>query len=279
MKKKISAFNIFRWILLTVMGVLFAFPFYWMFTTSVKPQDEIFTFPPQLIPTSIQFNSYVEAWAMQDFTLYMLNTFKIMLFNIVLCVGVSAFVAYGFSRFQFRGKNLLFSIVLATMIIPSEILIIPQYLQFNAFQWLNTHYPLIIPQAFGNPFFIFLMRQYLSGIPKDLDEAALIDGCGRLRTFFKVILPLLVPVITTCAIFQFMSTWNDYMGPMLFLQTRDTWTMSLGIASLNSEKVYSTVNRGHRMAMSTIFSIIPLFAFLLAQKKLIGGISTTGIKS
>ena len=123
------------------------------------------------------------------------------------------------------------------------------------------------------------MRQYLSGIPKDLDEASLIDGCGRLRTFFKVILPLLVPVITTCAIFQFMSTWNDYMGPMLFLQTRDTWTMSLGIASLNSEKVYSTVNWGHRMAMSTIFSIIPLFAFLLAQKKLIGGISTTGIKS
>lgn len=279
MKKKITIYQVLRWVILTALGVLFAFPFYWMFTTSVKPQEEIFMFPPRLIPGSIDFSSYAQAWGMQNFPRYLFNTFKIMLFNIVLCVGVSALVAYGFSRFRFKGRNFLFTVLLATMIIPSEILIIPQYLEFNAFHWLNTHLPLIVPQAFGNPFFIFLMRQYLSGIPRELDEAAMIDGCGRLRTFFLVILPQLVPVLTTCMIFQLMSTWNDYMGPMLFLQTRDTWTMSLGIASLNSEGVYSSVNWGHRMAMSTIFSVIPLTAFLLAQKKLIGGISTTGIKA
>lgn len=278
MKKKISVFNIFRWCLLICLGVLFAFPFYWMFVNSVKPLDEIFVYPPELLPSSINFKSYIEAWNMQDFPRYLFNTLKLLLFNVILSVGVSAIVAYGFSRFHFKGRDFIFAVVILTMIIPSEILIIPQYLQFNMLGWLNTHLPLIVPQAFGNAFYIFLIRQYLSGIPRDLDDAARLDGCNRMQVFLKVIVPLIIPVLVTCALFQFMATWNDYMGPMLFLQTRDTWTMSLGLASLNSEQVYSSVNWGHRMAVSTIYSAIPLGVFLLCQKKLIGGIATTGIK-
>lgn len=278
MKRKFSVINIFRLCLLACLGVVFAFPFYWMFINSVKPLNEIFVYPPELIPSSINFNSYVEAWNMQDFPRYLLNTIKLLFFNVVLSVGVSAVVAYGFSRFRFKGRDFIFSVVILTMIIPSEILIIPQYLQFNMLGWLNTHLPLIVPQAFGNAFYIFLIRQYLSGIPQDLDEAARLDGCNRMQVFLRVILPLIVPVLVTCALFQFMATWNDYMGPMLFLQTRDKWTMSLGLASLNSEQVYSSVNWGHRMAVSTIYSAIPLGVFLVCQKKLIGGIATTGIK-
>ena len=242
---------------LTLLGILFVFPFYWMFTSSVKPLDEIFLYPPKLLPSSISFTSYSEAWSMQDFNQYLLNTLRIMAFNIVWCIGMSAVVAYGFARFKFRGRNMLFAIVLATMIIPDEILFIPRYVLFNRFGWLNTHAPLIVPRAFGDPFFIFLVRQYLMGLPRELDEAATIDGCGRVRVFMNILLPLLLPVLTTCVIFQFMNTWNDYMGPLLYLQTRDTWTMSLGLASLNSEQVYSSVNWGHRMAISSIYAIVP----------------------
>ena len=216
---------------------------------------------------------------MQNFNLYLLNTFKIVIFNILFAVGSSAVVAYGFARIRFAGRNMLFLLVLATMIIPGEVLIIPQYIEFKIFGWLNTHLPLIIPALFGNAFYIFLIRQYLKSIPFELDEAAIIDGCSRPEIFYRILLPLLTPVLSTCIVFQFMGSWNDYMGPLIYLQTRDKWTFSLGIASLNSEQLYSAVNWGHRMAMSTIFSLFPLIIFLLAQEKLIGGISTTGIKA
>lgn len=267
-----------RVIVLLVLSVLFLFPFYWMFTTSIKAPQDMFLFPPKLIPSPITFQAYHEAWAMQNNTQYLLNTIKIACINVVLAILSSTVVAYGFARLRFKGKDVLFMVVLATMILPSEVLIIPQYLEFNAFGWINTHFPLTVPAAFGNPFYIFLIRQYLMGIPYDLDEAALLDGCGRMRILVRILIPLLLPVMATCAIFQFMASWNDYMAPLLYLSTRDTWTLSLGIASMNSEKLYSSVNWGHRMAMSTIFSSVPLLVFFFAQKQLIGGIATTGLK-
>lgn len=267
-----------RWIVLIILSVVFIFPFYWMFSTSIKMGEDIFAFPPKLIPYPFSFKPYVEAWNMQNFNLYTLNTFKIVLLSIVFAVLSSAIVAYGFSRIRFKGREFLFLLVLATMIIPAEVLIIPQYIEFKYFGWLNSHLPLIVPALFGNAFYIFLIRQYLKGIPFELDEAATIDGCNRLQIFYRILLPLLMPVLSTCIVFQFMGSWNDYMGPLLYLQTRDKWTLSLGIASLNSEQLYSSVNWGHRMAMATVFSLFPLLVFFLAQEKLIGGISTTGIK-
>lgn len=267
-----------RWVSLLLLSIVFLFPFYWMLTTSIKQGKDIFAYPPQLIGFPITFQHYLEAWNMQNFTLYLVNTIKIVLFSIVFAIGSSSFVAYGFSRMEFRGRKILFMIVLATMIMPSEVLIIPQYLEFTKFGWLNTHLPLIVPTLFGNSFFIFLISQYMRGIPCDLDEAAKIDGCNKLKIFLSIILPLLKPVLATCVIFQFMNSWNDYMGPLIYLQTRDQWTMSLGIASMNSEQLYSSVTWGHRMAMATIFSIFPLTLFFFAQDKLIGGISMSGIK-
>lgn len=257
---------------------IFLFPFYWMFTTSIKLGQDVFSYPPKLFGFDVTFKNYAEAWEMQNFSLYLFNTLKIVVFTIAFSVGSSAFVAYGFSRIKFKGKKFFFLLVLATMVMPTEVLIIPQYLEFNRFGWLNTHLPLIVPTMFGNAFFVFLIYQYLKGIPMDLDEAAKIDGCGRLKIFLKIILPLLKPVLATCTIFQFMNSWNDYMGPLIYLQTREHWTMSLGIASMNSEQLYSSVTWGHRMAMSTVFSLFPLTVFFLAQDKLIGGISMSGIK-
>lgn len=267
-----------RWCVLALLSVVFLFPFYWMFTTSVKLGKDVFAYPPKLFGFAVTWQYYWEAWNMQDFTLYLLNTLKIVGFGILFSVGSSAVAAYGFARIEFKGRKFLFLLVLATMIMPSEVLIIPQYLEFNMFGWLNTHLPLIVPTLFGNAFFIFLICQYMKSIPMDLDEAAKIDGCGRVKIFLRIILPLLKPVLATCVIFQFMTGWNDYMGPLIYLQTRDQWTMSLGIASMNSEQLYSTVTWGHRMAMSTIFSIFPLLVFFFAQDKLIGGISMSGIK-
>lgn len=267
-----------RWIVIVLFAIMFVFPFYWMFSTSIKMGKDMFAFPPKLIPYPFSFKSYAQVWEMQNFTIYTLNTIKIVVFNIIFAIGSSAIVAYGFARIKFRGREILFLLVLATMIIPEEVLIIPQYLEFKYFGWLNSHLPLIIPALFGNAFYIFLIRQYLKGIPTELDEAATIDGCSRWKVLYKILLPLLVPVLSTCVVFQFMGSWNDYMRPLIYLQTRNYWTLALGIASLNSEQLYSSVNWGHRMAMSTIFSLIPLIVFFFAQEKLIGGISTTGIK-
>lgn len=263
---------------LLMLGMLFLFPFYWMLTISIRPADQVFTFPPNLLPFPATLNAYAQAWSMQNNWLYTWNTIKIALCNVILAVLSSAVVAYGFARIRFPGRDKLFALVLATMILPGEVLIIPQYLEFNAFGWLNSHLPLIVPAAFGNPFYIFLIRQYCMGLPYDLDEAAVIDGCSRLRVFWNILLPLMVPALITCCVFQFMASWNDYLQPLLYLSTREQWTLSLGIASMNSEKLYSSVNWGHRMAMATIFSSVPLLIFFLAQKRLIGGIATTGIK-
>lgn len=272
-----------RLAILIVLSIIFIFPLYWMFSSSIKLGTDIFAFPPKLLPYPFSFKSYVEVWTVQNFTLYTLNTLKIAFFNIVFGVGVSAIVAYGFARFRFRGKEALFLLVLATMIIPEELLYFTQYFEFNWFGWLNTHLPLIVPALFGSgkAFFIFLICQYLKGIPFELDEAATIDGCNKFQVFYRIHLPLITPALVTCAIFQFFWSWNDYMGPLMFLYTRENWTLSLGIASLNSEQlggIYSMVKWEHRMAISTIFSIAPLIIFLIAQKKIIGGISTTGIK-
>lgn len=279
MKRKGIPFSrIFRYFVLVFLSILFIFPLYWMFSTSLKTGTDIFAFPPKLIPNPITFEWYGEAWTMQDFTRYLINTLKIVVCNVVLAVLSSALVAYGFARIKFRGRNIFFMVVLATMILPNEVLILPQYMEFNLLGLINSHAALVIPNMFGVPFFIFLIHQYLKSISLDLDEAARIDGCNRLQIFFRILLPLLMPVLATCVIFQFMNTWNDYMGPLIYLQTRDKWTMALGIASINSERLYSSVNWGHRMAMSTLYSIPPLLMFFFAQEKLIGGISMSGLK-
>lgn len=268
-----------RYTLLTMFSLVFFFPFYWMFVSSLKTQKDMFSYPPVFLPKEITFQNYADAWISQNFTLFTFNTLKIVIFTVVAIPLVSAFAAYGFSRFRFKFKNIIFSILLATMILPEEVLIIPRFLEFNKIGWINTFLPLLIPGLGGSAYFIFLMRQYMDSIPKELDEAAGIDGCGKIYTFVRVILPLMKPIIAACVVFQFMFSWNDYLWPLIYLRTPDKWTLSLGIAAMFSEKTHTTTIWGQSMAMASIFSFVPLVVFFFAQKKLIGGIATSGIKS
>lgn len=271
--------NILRYAILIVFSMIFFFPFYWMFVSSIKYQDDLFAYPPVFIPNKITFQNYIDAWTSQNFTRYTCNTLIITVISVIVIIFVSALVAYGFSRYQFKFKNVLFSILLATMILPDEVLIIPRFLEFNEIGWINTFLPILIPGLGGSAYFIFLMRQYMGGIPRDLDEAANIDGCGRFNIFAKIIFPLLKPIIATCVVFQFMASWNDYLWPLIYLRSPDNWTLSLGIAAMFSEKTHTTTIWGQSMAMASFFSFVPLLVFFFAQKKLIGGIATSGIKS
>lgn len=268
-----------RYLFLAAAALLFFFPFYWMFISSVKTQKDMFAYPPVFFPKEITFSNYINAWNSQDFTLFTTNTLQIVLFTVIVVPLTSALVAYGFSRFRFRGKKAVFSILLATMVLPDEVLIIPRFLEFNAVGWINTFLPILVPGLCGSAYFIFLMRQYMDGIPRDLDEAAALDGCGKFYTFVRIVLPLMTPILATCVVFQFMFSWNDYLWPLIYLRTPDKWTLSLGIAAMFSEKTHTTTIWGQSMAMASFFSFVPLVVFFLAQKKLIGGIATSGIKA
>lgn len=275
-KKKMN--TTVRYLLLIGISAIFLFPFFWMVSTSLKIDSDIFAYPPKLFPSPMKIKNYIEAWNSQNFTLYTFNTIKITGFSILFSVASSALVAFGFARLRFPGRNILFIVVLATMMIPAEVQTIPLYIEFKYLGWINSHLSLIVPKLFGNAFFIFLIRQFMMGIPRELDEAAKLDGCNHFQIFYRIMLPLLVPVLTTCIIFQFLWSWNDFFGPLIFLQTRDTWTFSLGVAAFKNE-VYGRVIWNQMMAIATIYSIIPLLVFFFSQDKLIGGIATTGSKN
>ena len=282
MKSKLTNISmrqkIFRYTLLLILSIGFLFPFFWMVSSSVKTDIDIFAYPPKLLPNPVKWRTYLDAWTSQPFNHYTFNTLKITLSSIVFSIFSSAIVAFGFARLEFKGRDKLFFLVLATMMIPSEVLTIPLYVEFKYLDWINTHKALIIPTMFGNAYFIFLIRQFMLGIPKELDEAAKIDGCNNLQIFLKIMLPLLIPVLTTCMIFQFLWSWNDFFGPLIFLQTRDKWTFSLGVAAFKNE-VYGHIVWNQMMAIATIYSIVPLLVFFFSQDKLIGGIATTGSKN
>ena len=248
-----------------------------MLITAIKPEAEIVLFPPKLFPWPINFKIFGDAWTAKNFSLFLLNTLKIAFFNVIFVTISSSLVAFGFARMQFPGKNILFIILLATMMIPYEVQIIPLYIGYKYIGWLNTHLPLIVPSLFSTAYFVFFMRQYMMGIPIDLDEAATIDGCGPFQIWYRIILPLIKPVLASCIIFQFLWCWNDFFGPLIFLQTPDKWTFILGISALKGDRVYIPWNK--MMAITTLFSIPPLIVFFLAQDKLIGGLATTGLKN
>lgn len=277
-RKNEKIYNFIKYVLLVILSIIFMLPFLWMVTSSLKLDVDIFAYPPKLLSIPIQFRTYIDAWKSQNFNLFTFNTIKITVLSTIFSVGSSALVAFGFARLKFPGRKFLFVLVLATMMIPGEVQTIPLYIEFKYLHWINTHLPLIVPKMFGEAFFIFLIRQFMMGIPSELDEAAKLDGCNNFQIFYKIMLPLLVPVLTTCVIFQFLWSWNDFFGPLIYLQTRDKWTFSLGVAAFKNQ-VYGHVVWNQMMAIATIYSIVPLLVFFFAQDKLIGGISTTGLKN
>jgi len=262
------------WALLLAGSVLFLLPFLWMVSTSLKLSEDVFTVPPRWLPDSFQWRNYVDGWTILPFTTFLRNslvvTFANVLGNLVSC----SLVAYGFARLRARGKNVLFILLLATLMIPREVTIVPRFLLFSEVGLVNTLLPLILPAWFGYPFFIFLLRQFFMTIPRDLDDAARIDGATHLRILFDVILPLSKPALATVAIFSFIGNWTNLLDPLIYLRSTELYTLALG---LNLFRGQNFTQFNMLMAVSIITLLPVLVVFFVAQRTFIRGVTLTGM--
>lgn len=254
-------------------AILIFFPFAWTISTSLKTEQQTLEYPPTWIPDPVQIENYPDALTARPFGRYYLNTTIITVFSVVGQVLSSAVVAYGFARFHFPGRNVLFLIVLSTLMIPFHMLIIPRFILFKYLGWLDTFLPLIIPNFFGGAFSIFLLRQYFLTIPLDLDEAAKMDGANSFQRFTRIILPLARPALGAVAVFEFMSSWNDFFGPLIYLSSERNYTVSLGLAAFRND--YFTAWHLY-MAAAAVAMLAPLVVFFIAQRYFISGIALTG---
>ena len=270
--------SVIKHILLIATGFLMIYPLLWMLVSSFRPTDEIFR-DTSLIPKGITLANYTYGWSAlnQPFGHYLINSGIVVLGCIIGNVLSCSLAAYAFARLKFTGRTILFAIMLLTIMIPYHVVLVPQYILFQQFGWVNTFLPLIVPKLLAtDAFFVFLMVQFIRGLPKELDEAARIDGCGHFNTFLRIILPLMVPAVATTAIFTFIWMWNDFLSSLIYLIDPSMYTVPLALrAFLDST---GSSNWGAMFAMS-IVSLIPVFlAFLFGQRFLIRGIATTGIK-
>ena len=263
---------------LIVFGLIMLYPLLWMVSSSFKPTEEIFR-DPGLIPTNFTPENYTEGWNALDrpFHHYMWNSAVVVLGSIVGNLVGCSMAAYAFARLEFFGKKLFFAIMLGTIMLPIHVLIVPQYIMFSQLDWINTFYPLIVPKLLAtDAFFIFLMVQFIRALPKDLDEAARIDGCGHVRIFCRIILPLSLPALATTTIFTFIWTWNDFFSQLIFLTDPDMYTVPVALRTFVDAT--SDTSWGPLFALSAI-ALGPVFGFFLAgQRYLVKGIATTGIK-
>ncbi|MBN2305443.1 MAG: carbohydrate ABC transporter permease [Anaerolineae bacterium] len=260
-------------------AIAMIYPILWLFGSSLKGSDEIWTNQAALIPDDIKFDNYSNGWkgfGSITFTTFYKNSFIYAGVGTLLTVSASAVVAYGFARVKFTGRQFWFGVMLLTLMLPIQVQIIPQYIMFNKLDWINTFYPLLLPRLGGQAFFIFMIVQFIRGIPNELDEAALIDGCGKIGIFFRIILPQLKPAIITAAIFSFYWTWEDFLTPLLYLNSPDLYTVSLALRTYSDPS--GQTDWGAIFAMSSL-SLVPVFViFVVFQRYLVEGIATTGLK-
>jgi multiple sugar transport system permease protein len=264
--------------ILILAGTLMIYPLLWMVVSSLRPNELIFR-DPGLWLNSLEMSNYTSGWSAltHPFGHYMLNSAIVVIGSILGNLISCSMAAYAFARLQFTGKKLFFGIMLLTIMLPFHVVIVPQYILFSQIGWVNTFWPLLVPKLLAtDAFFVFLMVQFIRGIPKDLDEAARIDGAGHPRIFLRVILPLMVPALATTTIFTFIWTWNDFFGALIYLTDPDMFTVPVALRAFVDSQ--SATSWGSLFAMS-IVSLLPVFlVFLFGQRFLIKGIATTGIK-
>jgi ABC-type glycerol-3-phosphate transport system permease component len=261
-------------------ALAFSLPFFWTVSSSLKSAAEIRQIPPAFWPAELRWVNYADVFRIAPFAKFIWNTTVITLLAMIGQIISAAAVAYGFTRFRFPGRETLFFVVLSTMMLPWQVTIVPQFLLFRYLDWINTFLPLIVPSFFGGgAFFIFLLRQFFMTIPRDLDEAAKLDGASSVRIFWNIILPLSGPAIATVAIFSFLQHWNEFIGPLIFLNTEDKFTLSIGLRYFMVNPFESDEPReAILMAASIIVALPSLILFFVAQKYFVRGIVTTGLK-
>jgi|WetSurMetagenome_2_1015567.scaffolds.fasta_scaffold101211_2 multiple sugar transport system permease protein len=269
--------SIILYIIILAGGVVLVFPFLWMVTSGLKDTKHIFQFPPSLIPNPAHWENFYDGWTKYvDFNLYLKNTMIIVTNNVVGNLFSCVLAAYGFARLRARGKNFWFLMILGTMMIPMWVTLIPQYVLFSKLHWTNSFLPLTIPAWFGWPFFIFLLRQFFMTIPKDLDDAARIDGCNTWQILWHVVLPLSGPALATVAVFAFIGNWNNFLAPLIYLRDTDKYTLAIGLQRFQG--VQGNMMYNYMMAVSTLVVLPIILIFFLAQRLFVQGIVMTGIK-
>ncbi len=263
------------YVICTAMALAFVFPLYWLVVTALKTDLEIFLVPPSILPVNPQWQNFYQATIYIDFWRFMFNTFAIAALSIIGTVTSCTVIAYGFARIRWPGRNIIFLIYLSTIMLPAQVTLIPLYITYRSMGWVGTILPLVVPSFFGNPFFVFLLRQFLMTIPHELTDAARIDGASEVGILRYVVLPLVRPALATVALFTFVNVYRDYLAPLIYLQNQDQWTISLGL------KMFQNMYGAQwqlMMAASTLAMLPMLILFFLTQRTFIKGIALTGLK-
>ncbi|MBI1851523.1 MAG: carbohydrate ABC transporter permease [Planctomycetes bacterium] len=271
--------RVFVWCSLLVGSAVFLLPFYWMAISSLKAPGAagIYRIPPTLFAWPLHIENYPAALGALPFARYLSNTLVVTLGCIVGQVVSASLVGYGFARLRFRGRNALFILLLSTMMLPGQVTMIPLFLLFRALGWIDTFAPLVVPSFFGgSAFFVFLFRQFFLTIPRDLEEAARIDGCSQFEIWWRIFMPLSKPVIVTTVLFTFMSAWNDFLGPLIYLNSGENRTLAVGLLSFKDQ--YDRIEAHLLLAVSTLMMLPCLVLFFFGQKYFVKSVATTGLK-
>lgn len=265
--------KIVSYLLMTAIGIVLITPLLWMVFTSLKPMEEIVRYPPTFFPEKIVWQNYLDTITAFPFWRYARNTLLITVLVVFGNVLSNSFIAYGFAKLDFPGKKLMFALVLSTMMIPGFVTIIPQYVLFSKIGWVGTYLPLIVPSFFGNAFNIFLMRQFYLSINDELIEAAEIDGANHFYIWSRLMLPLTKPALITIAINSFNAAWNDFLGPLLYIQDQEKYTLQIGLQVFQNQ---ATTQWNYLMAGATLVLIPTILMFFFAQRYFIEGMDLTG---
>jgi multiple sugar transport system permease protein len=262
------------YVVLVAVSILFCLPFLWLVLTSLKPPAEVFS--KSWIPSEIHTKNYTDVFSQAPVAMWLRNSLLIAVLGAVTVVISSAFIAFGFAHLRFRGRNALFALVIGTYMAPAAITMVPTFLIWNHLHLVGTYYPLWASNIFGSAFYIFMLRQFFMTIPRDLIDAARVDGASFLRIFAGIMLPLMKPALIVVALFEFQAKWNDFMNPLIYLNKPTMYTMSLGLASFKTDQ--GPPDWSLWMAASVIFTVPMIVLFFLAQRYFIEGIATTGVK-
>ncbi|MDQ1914690.1 carbohydrate ABC transporter permease [Paenibacillus sp. GD4] len=265
---------------LLLLGWIMVYPMIWLFFSSFKTNADLFG-SVSLWPSEFVWDSYVKGWGgtgQYSYRTFFFNTFLLVVPTVLLTVASSVLVAYGFARFKFPLRNLMFILMISTLMLPHTVVLIPRYLIFRNLGWLDSYWPFIVPAAFGCfPFFIFMLVQFFRGLPRELDESAVMDGCSPPSILFRILLPLCLPALISAGIFQFIWTWNDFFNPLIFINSVKKFPLSLALR-MSIDSTGGNVEWNQILAMSMLAILPPVLLFFFSQKYFVEGIATTGIK-
>ena len=272
--------SVLLYLLTILLCVTMLFPLFWVITTALKGNNDIYKVPPEFFPSEFHWENFQKSWDAINFGRLLLNTTIITLLNVIGQVSSSMLVGYALARIRFPGRKIWFYVFVGSMMLPSIVTLIPLFRLYLNLNWYDSWLPLWIPAFFGNPFFIFLARQYYLSIPYDLDESAKIEGAGHFAIFTRIMIPLTSPVWITMAILAFQATWNDYLNPLIYLQSQDNWTLSLGIATFKTSFAGVSNSQWNLYMAATLLYMLPsVLVFFLAQRYFMAGLGSLSSRS